>query len=53
MPQPSIEQIIRNRVAIRNRYSGIGSLKFDKPEYEIERPKSFGLNYLTGLDDEE
>ena len=53
LPQPSIEQIIRNRVAIRNRYSGIGSLKFEEPEYEIGRPKSFGLNYLTGLDDEE
>jgi len=53
LPQPSIEQIIRNRVAIRNRYSGIGSLKFVEPEYEIERSKSSGLNYLTGLEDEE
>jgi hypothetical protein len=51
LPQPSVEEIIKNRVAIRTRYSGIGSLKFKEPEFEFERPKSTGLNYLSGLDD--
>jgi hypothetical protein len=50
-PQPSVEEIIRNRAAIRTRYSGIGSLKFKEPEFEFERPKSTGLNYLSGFDD--
>lgn len=56
LPQPSIEQIIKNRTALINRYSGIGSLNFKEPEFEIQRPlkpKSTGLNYLSGLDDEE
>lgn len=51
LPQPSVEEIIRNRAAIRTRYSGIGSLQFKEPEFEFERPKSTGLNYLTGFDD--
>ena len=51
LPQPSVEEIIKNRAAIRTRYSGIGSLKFKEPEFEFERPKSTGLNYLSGLDD--
>lgn len=51
LPQPSVEEIIRNRAAIRTRYSGIGSLQFKEPEFELERPKSTGLNYLTGFDD--
>ena len=53
LPQPSVEQIIKNRAAIRTRYSGIGSLNFKEPEFEIEQPKSTGLNYLRGLDDDE
>jgi len=52
LPQPSVEEIIRNRAAIRTRYSGIGSLNFKEPEFEIERPKSTGLNYLSGFSDE-
>jgi len=51
LPQPSVEEIIRNRAAIRTRYSGIGSLKFKEPEFELARPTSTGLNYLSGLDD--
>jgi hypothetical protein len=51
LPQPSVEEIIKNRAAIRTRYSGIGSLKFKEPVFEFERPKSTGLNYLNGLDD--
>jgi hypothetical protein len=53
LPQPSVEQIIKNRAAIRTRYSGIGSLNFKESEFQIERPKSLGLNYLRGLDDDE
>ena len=53
LPQPSVEQIIKNRAAIRTRYSGIGSLNFKESEFKIERPKSTGLNYLRGLDDDE
>lgn len=53
LPQPSVEQIIKNRAAIRTRYSGIGSLNFKESEFQIERPKSTGLNYLRGLDDDE
>lgn len=56
LPQPSVRQIIENRAAIINRYSGIGSLPFKESEFEIQRPsklKSTGLNYLSGLDDEE
>jgi len=53
LPQPSVEQIIKNRAAIRTRYSGIGSLKFRESEFQIDRPKSTGLNYLRGLDDDE
>lgn len=53
LPQPSVEQIIKNRAAIRTRYSGIGSLNFKESEFQIERPKSTGLNYLKGLDDDE
>ena len=52
LPQPSVEEIIRNRAAIRTRYSGIGSLNFKEPEFEIESPKSTGLNYLSGFSDE-
>ena len=54
LPQPSVEQIIKNRIKIKNKYSGIGSLKFTEPEFELEQPKSTstGLNYLSGLDDE-
>jgi len=51
VPQPSVEEIIRNRAAIRTRYSGIGSLPFKEPEFELARPTSTGLNYLSGLDD--
>lgn len=51
LPQPSVEEIIRNRAAIRTRYSGIGSLKFKEPEFELARPTSTGLNYLSGFDD--
>jgi hypothetical protein len=53
LPQPSVEQIIKNRAAIRTRYSGIGSLNFKESEFQIDRPKSTGLNYLRGLDDDE
>ena len=53
LPQPSVEQIIKNRAAIRTRYSGIGSLNFKESEFQIEQPKSTGLNYLRGLDDDE
>lgn len=53
LPQPSVEQIIKNRAAIRTRYSGIGSLNFKESEFQIERPKSTGLNYLRGFDDDE
>ena len=53
LPQPSVEQIIKNRAAIRTRYSGIGSLNFRESEFQIDRPKSTGLNYLRGLDDDE
>ena len=55
LPQPSVEQIIKNRIKLKNRYSGIGSLNFKEPEFEIEQPKSTstGLNYLNGLDDDE
>lgn len=53
LPQPSVEQIIKNRAAIRARYSGIGSLNFKEFEFQIEQPKSTGLNYLRGLDDDE
>ena len=53
IPQPSVEQIIKNRAAIRTRYSGIGSLNFKESEFQIEQPKSTGLNYLRGLDDDE
>ena len=53
LPQPSIEQILKNRAAIRNRYSGIGSLNFKESEFEIKPIKSSGLNYLSGYDDEE
>ena len=53
LPQPSVEQIIKNRAAIRTRYSGIGSLNFKESEFQIEHPKSTGLNYLRGLDDDE
>jgi glycerol-3-phosphate cytidylyltransferase-like family protein len=53
LPQPSVEQIIKNRAAIRTRYSGIGSLNFKESEFQIEQPKSTGLNYLKGLDDDE
>ena len=53
LPQPSVEQIIKNRAAIRTRYSGIGSLNFNESEFQIEQPKSTGLNYLRGLDDDE
>lgn len=55
LPQPSVEQIINNRIKLKNRYSGIGSLNFKEPEFEIEQPKSTstGLNYLNGLDDDE
>lgn len=55
LPKPSIEQIIKNRTALINKYSGIGSLNFKEPEFELQRtskPKSTGLNYLSGLDDE-
>ena len=55
LPKPSVEQIIHNRIKLKNRYSGIGSLNFKEPEFEIEQPKSTstGLNYLNGLDDDE
>ena len=53
LPQPSVEQIIKNRAAIRTRYSGIGSLNFKESEFQIEQPKSTGLNYLRGFDDDE
>lgn len=53
LPQPSVEQIIKNRAAIRTRYSGIGSLNFKESEFQIEQSKSTGLNYLRGLDDDE
>ena len=53
LPKPSVEQIIKNRAAIRTRYSGIGSLNFKESEFQIDRPKSTGLNYLRGLDDDE
>ena len=53
LPQPSVEKIIKNRAAIRTRYSGIGSLNFKESEFQIERPKSTGLNYLRGFDDDE
>jgi hypothetical protein len=53
LPQPSVEQIIKNRAAIRTRYSGIGSLNFRESEFQIDQPKSTGLNYLRGLDDDE
>ena len=55
LPKPSVEQIIQNHIKLRNRYSGIGSLNFKEPEFEIEQPKSTstGLNYLNGLDDDE
>jgi hypothetical protein len=53
LPQPSVEQIIKNRAAIRTRYSGIGSLNFKESEFQIDQPKSTGLNYLRGLDDDE
>jgi hypothetical protein len=53
LPQPSIEQILKNRAAISNKYSGIGSLNFKEPEFEIKQIKSSGLNYLNGYDDEE
>ena len=53
LPQPSVEQIIKNRAAIRTRYSGIGSLNFKESEFQIEQRKSTGLNYLRGLDDDE
>lgn len=55
LPVPTVDQIIRNRAAMRNRYSGIGSLKLKKPEFEIEQPQptSTGLNNLSGLDDDE
>lgn len=53
LPQPSVEQIIKNRAAIRTRYSGIGSLNFKESEFQIEPPKSTGLNYLRGFDDDE
>jgi hypothetical protein len=56
LPQPSIEQIIKNRTRLINRYSGIGSLNFKEPEFEIQQPsklKSTGLNYLSRLDDKE
>lgn len=55
LPQPSVRQIIENRAAIINRYSGIGSLPFKEPEFELQlpsKPTSTGLNYLNGLDDE-
>jgi len=55
LPKPSVRQIIENRAAIINRYSGIGSLPFKEPEFELQRPSkptSTGLNYLSGLDDE-
>ena len=53
LPKPSVEQIIKNRIKLTNRYSGIGSLNFKEPEFEIEKPQttSTGLNYLSGLDD--
>ena len=55
LPKPSVEQIIQNRIKLKNRYSGIGSLNFKEPEFEIEQPRSSstGLNYLNGLDDDE
>jgi len=55
LPKPSVEQIIHNRIKLKNRYSGIGSLNFKEPEFEIEQPRSTstGLNYLNGLDDDE
>ena len=53
LPQPSVEQIIKNRAAIRTRSSGIGSLNFKESEFQIEQPKSTGLNYLRGFDDDE
>ena len=53
LPQPSVEQIIKNRAAIRTRYSGIGSLNFKESEFQIEQTKSTGLNYLRGFDDDE
>ena len=53
LPQPSVEQIIKNRAAIRTRYSGIGSLNFKESEFQIEQPKSTGLDYLRGFDDDE
>jgi len=55
LPKPSVEQIIQNRIKLKNRYSGIGSLNFKEPEFEIKQPRSTstGLNYLNGLDDDE
>jgi len=53
LPQPSVRQIIQKRAEIINRYSGIGSLPFKESEFQIERPKSTGLNYLRGLDEDE
>ena len=47
LPQPSVEQIIKNRAAIRTRYSGIGSLNFKESEFQIEQPKSTGLMTIS------
>jgi len=47
LPQPPVEQIIKNRIKLKDHYSGIGSLNLNKPK------TSTGLNYLCGLDDDE
>lgn len=42
--EPSVEEIIKNRVRLKNRFSGIGALNPNRSQ---------GLNYLVNADDDE